>query len=151
MWPVIYMIDSKVTQSGVNVKKIVFLPLDERPCNVAFPQKLFSSETMQILTPPILGDKKTPAAYDDIAGFLRSNCKDAHGLVISTDMLLYGGLVPSRLHTLSSEELAPRLALLQELRTTNPQLVIYAFQCIMRCPTYSQSDEEPDYYAAYGA
>ena len=29
-------------------------------------------------------------------------------------------------------------------------MTIYAFQCIMRCPAYSSSEEEPDYYGRYG-
>ena len=32
----------------------------------------------------------------------------------------------------------------------NPDIKIYAFQVIMRCPDYSSSDEEPDYYEDYG-
>ena len=30
-------------------------------------------------------------------------------------------------------------------------MVIYGFQVVMRCPNYSSSDEEPDYYEIYGA
>ena len=40
--------------------------------------------------------------------------------------------------------------LLKELREKNPQVKLYAFQCIMRCPKYSSDDEEPDYYELYG-
>lgn len=130
------------------MKKIVFLPLDERPCNYAFPGKLFSAA--EIVTPDRLGDKKHPADAGEIAAFLVEQCADADGLVLSMDMLLYGGLLPSRLHHLSEETVSARLALAAQLKQANARLKIYAFQCIMRCPSYSSSDEEPDYYETYG-
>lgn len=131
-------------------KKIVLLPLDERPCNYEFPKKLFCHDDLNIVRPEKLGNKKTPASYDEIADFLRDACVDADGLVISMDMLLYGGLVPSRLHHLSKETLLQRIRLLREIREKNKHLVIYAFHVIMRCPEYSSDDEEPDYYGICG-
>lgn len=128
------------------MKKIVLLPLDERPCNRDFPGKLFPA----VQVPETLGAKKQPADAHAIADFLREQCADADGLVLSMDMLLYGGLLPSRLHQLSKETVESRLALVEELKKANPRLKIYAFQCIMRCPAYSSSDEEPDYYETYG-
>ena len=65
-------------------------------------------------------------------------------------MLLYGGIVPSRLHKQEQSELKERLALLKELKNSNKKLKIYAFSLIMRCPCYSSSEEEPDYYALCG-
>ena len=65
-------------------------------------------------------------------------------------MLLYGGLLSSRLHHLTEDILEEHLDVLQELKTLNPHLKIYAFQCIMRCPQYNSSEEEPDYYEDYG-
>ena len=43
-----------------------------------------------------------------------------------------------------------RLEILRTLKERNPQLKIYAFECIMRCPQYDSSEEEPDYYEQYG-
>ena len=78
-------------------------------------------------------------------------CADADGLVFSVDMLLYGGLVPSRIHCDTEESLQKRLTVLKDIRKRNPEMVIYGFQVVMRCPNYSSSDEEPDYYGIYGA
>ena len=66
-------------------------------------------------------------------------------------MLLYGGLVPSRIHCDTEESLQKRLTELKDIRKRNPEMVIYGFQVVMRCPNYSSSDEEPDYYEIYGA
>lgn len=139
------------------MKKIVVLPLDERPCNMLFPYYLFQDNhdsntagNYNIIMPQQLGDKKTPADFTEIQQFLTKSCAGADGLVLSIDMLLYGGLIPSRLHHLPEEELERRLHLLPQLRSDNPGLNIFAFHCIMRCPSYSSSDEEPDYYGICG-
>ena len=65
-------------------------------------------------------------------------------------MLLYGGIVPSRLHNFTIEELLKRLNLIRKIKEINPNIHIYAFSLIMRCPQYNSSDEEPDYYEFCG-
>lgn len=133
------------------MKKIVFLPLDERPCNAKFPIQLFHGDTMQIVSPSRLGNKKSPADTKALGDFLRRECADADGLVVSMDMLLYGGLVPSRLHGIPQSELIQGQNILRQIKRENSNLRIFAFHCVMRCPTYSNSQEEPDYYGDFGA
>ncbi len=65
-------------------------------------------------------------------------------------MLLYGGLIPSRLHHLDHAEAVRRFDVLRKMRMAKPALKIYAFQCIMRAPSYDSSEEEPEYYADWG-
>lgn len=135
------------------MRKIVYLPLDERPCNAKFPEKLLrGNEEFKLVTAPreILGDKKAPASYENIEEFLIKETKDADCLVLSVDTLLYGGIVPSRLHFYSVEELKERLNLIKKLRACNEKMVVYAFHLLMRCPQYSSDDEEPDYYGICG-
>ncbi|MBQ2712652.1 MAG: DUF4127 family protein [Clostridia bacterium] len=135
------------------MRKIVYLPLDERPCNYQFPAFISEDNKDYYLVRPAMSDmgsKKTPADHSRIAVFLREECKSADALILSVDTLLYGGIVPSRLHCLTEEELGGRLALIRELKEQNPALKIYAFSLIMRCPSYSSSDEEPDYYGQCG-
>lgn len=135
------------------MKKIVYLPLDERPCNYAFAGFLSEENPSFTLIRPdigILGKKKIPADCEKINAFLAEECKDTDYLIVSTDMLLYGGIVPSRLHHLSEETLTKRLDVLKKAKEDNPSLKIYAFSLIMRCPSYSSADEEPDYYEECG-
>ena len=132
------------------VAKVVLLPLDERPCNFDFPSYLYKESDLQIVRPKELGDKKNPADMEAVAAFLEKECVDADFAVLAMDTLLYGGLIPSRLHHFTEEEVTNRLALLRKIKENNPKLKIYAFQCIMRCPKYSSSDEEPDYYEDCG-
>lgn len=131
-------------------KRIVLIPLDERPCNCLFPQRLFSKDDVEIVCPKELGQKKKNADISKIQEFLLEECKCADGIVLSLDMLIYGGLVPSRLHNESKAILISRMEIIKEIKKINPKILIYAFECIMRCPDYSSSDEEPDYYEEYG-
>lgn len=131
--------------------KILLLPLDERPCNAAFPGRLFPADKVQILLPRKLGHKKKPADFSVLSDFLFEKAKDADALLLSLDMLLYGGLIPSRLHHLKTETLFSRLHLIRELKEKYPSLPIYAFATVMRCPAYSSDDEEPDYYESFGS
>lgn len=133
------------------MKKVILLPLDERPCNYDFVYKLFQSDEIQLVRPEKLGDKKVPADTDAIREFLIRESKDAYGLILSVDMLLYGGLVASRMHKETEEVLKERLSTIRMIKEQNPKIKVYAFHCIMRCPSYNSAEEEPDYYALYGA
>ena len=135
------------------MKKVVYLPLDERPCNLAYVREVSRDNIAFTLVAPELsemGNKKTPAKYEDVRVFLERECADADHLIIAIDTLLYGGIIPSRLHYIEREELLSRLELLRSLKARNKALHITAFSLVMRCPCYSDSSEEPDYYASVG-
>ena len=135
------------------MKKILLIPLDERPCNYDFPQMLASGTEYELVVPPreILGKKKLCGDVDAIWVWLLENVADCDDAIISIDTLLYSGIVPSRLHSETSETLISKLERLREVRNVQPALNIYAFNLIMRNPTYSSDDEEPDYYGLWGA
>lgn len=50
----------------------------------------------------------------------------------------------------TKETCFPCMELIREVRKKIQNMLIYAFQVIMRCPNYSSNDEEPDYYERYG-
>lgn len=133
------------------MSKIIYLPLDERPCNWSFPRDLFNNENFVIESMPdaLKGYKKRPSDKKQIDLFLQ-NASNLDGIVISLDMLIYGGLIPSRLHYDKVEDLVSRLNLLNELKKKHPKMIIYGYSTIMRCPTYSSNDEEHDYYGTHG-
>lgn len=134
-------------------KRIVYIPLDERPCNYEFAKRIAdSAKGIEIVRPElsVLGNKKTPADHDGIERFLLSAVDGADACVLSLDMLLYGGIVPSRLHGLTGDEIMRRLSVVARIKAKAPQVKIYAFALIMRCPSYSSADEEPDYYEHCG-
>ena len=132
--------------------KIVMLPLDERPCNFDYPLMMPKSGCTLILPPAdIMGKKKVAGDVTAIAEWVLENGKDAEAVILSLDTLVYGGILPSRLHHTDKEELLRRADLIKKLRDINPNMKLYVFGLIMRCPTYSSDDEEPDYYEKCGA
>jgi len=133
--------------------KIVYLPLDERPCNYIYPQMIASiRDNVELVAPPreLLGTKKTAADTELLWEWLQTAVTDADKLIVSLEMLVYGGLLPSRLHHETVETLVARLNRLTEIRTVNKKLEILAACLIMRTPVYSSSEEEPDYYQEFG-
>lgn len=130
----------------------IFVPLDERPCNYEFPYMLAEGTELTVERPPLsmLGLKKRPGDIEQLWTWLEEKAKGAGGAVIALDTLLYGGIIPSRLHEFTEDELIARLTRLRKLKEQHLNLKIFAFQLIMRCPQYSISDEEPDYYADWG-
>jgi len=134
------------------MKKILILPLDERPCNYRFNQMLAEETNYEIVLPPIdiLGQKKQKGNTELIAKWLLENIKNVDAAIISVDMLCYGGIVPSRLHYDSIPTILKRLDILKQLKIINSKVKIYAHHLIMRNPAYSSSEEEPDYYETEG-
>ena len=74
--------------------KTLFLPLDERPCNAQFPQMLANTNHQLTLFMPdekILAHKRKPADFEGIKEYLLEHGNEVDNVVISLDMLLYGG------------------------------------------------------------
>ncbi len=133
--------------------KILYLPLDERPCNYQYPIDIAkTNQEIEIVRPKLsqLGLKKKAADNKAINQFLFDNCEDESIIVCSIDMLVYGGLIPSRIHQHEINKLIENLEVLKELKAKYKNVKIYALSSIMRTPSYSSSDEEPDYYEEYG-
>ncbi len=133
--------------------KMLYIPIDERPCNTTVVERIAQSgEDIELCTVPreLLGYKKTPADNEDIWNWLNKEAIHADAIILSIDMLIYGGLLPSRIHDLSWETASKWIDRLRSFRQSYPNLPIYASNLIMRTPKYSSSDEEPDYYEAWG-
>ncbi len=134
--------------------KILYLPLDERPCNFSYPQQIARLQPqIDLRVPPLeyLGQKKRPADRDRLWNWLQKQFSDCHYAILSIEMLVYGGLLPSRLHHHSIDHLLSCLEPLKAIKAKQPELKLFASNLIMRTPSYSSSEEEPDYYADFGA
>ena len=133
--------------------RALFIPLDERPCNYKFP-KLINDirEDVELVVPPLelLGYKKNAANVERLWKFVFENIEKCDYAILSIDTLVYGGLIPSRIHNSDFEFLKKYIEKIKKLKKINPNIIIYAFNCIMRSPQYNSSEEEPDYYETYG-
>lgn len=126
------------------VHRVLYVPLDDRPCNVIHVQLLARMVDYELLIPPteLLGHFTQPGDADAIAQWLLREAADApvDCAVLSLDMLAYGGLVASRSPEVRTETALERLRLLGDLRTRLPESAIFAFNAIMRLSITATSD-----------
>lgn len=134
--------------------RIALLPLDERPVNVQLPGDVAAMAGAELLTPPasILPRYRSPGRTEELASWLLDQAADPSltHVVVSLDLLCYGGLIPARTSSDDAETALTRLAVLREIRARRPELVIFAVSLIMRASDSCSPVEEPDYWAQYG-
>ena len=133
------------------MKRIIMIPLDDRPCNYKYPNILPKAD-YEIIMPSsdIMPKHKTGASFDKLSKWLLDNVARGDALVLSMDTLIFGGLVPSRLHNYSYDTLIKRLEIIKKIKEINKNIKIFGFELIMRCPDYSSDAEEPTYYKYVG-
>jgi Protein of unknown function (DUF4127) len=133
-------------------RRIVALPVDARPVVRAQVQELAALAEWQLVMPPIemLGHFRDAADRDALAAWLQAESLDARGVVVSIDMLVYGGLVPSRFIADSLVQLERYLDALVALHEQSPLMPIYAFAATMRLSNNNVNEEEKPYWNQYG-
>lgn len=133
--------------------KIGLIPLDERPVNTRYPQMIGQIAGVEVMLPPvnILSSFRTPAVCDAIAQWLDDVVDDLDALIVSIEMLAYGGLVPSRITDERAVTILQRLEILREIKHSHPHMLLYGFNLITRISKNSGSMEEPDYWHLAGS
>lgn len=133
--------------------KIGLIPLDERPANTRYPAMIAAIGGAELLLPPaeLLSERRRPADCDALIGWLTRVAPDLDALVVSCEMLGYGGLIASRTSHDPAAAVLARLDALRALRLAHPSLKIYGFSVITRVSNADDATEEPDYWAGYGA
>ena len=133
-------------------KSITLLPLDNRPVSYLLPKQIADFSGINLILPEreYLGDKNKGADLNYIERWL-NDVRALHGvslrLIISLDTWMYGGLVQSRKHNLSLDELRSRV---DRYRGLINQTATYGFSSIMRIPNYNSDEEEKSYWKNYG-
>jgi hypothetical protein len=135
-----------------HAQTIIYIPEDNRPVCLDYVTETAQAAGVNIIAPPatLLAGREYKGNADLLWTWLLDNVKDADALVVSSDSLLYGGLVSSRTHSFSAETLEKRLANFAALKQLNPTVRLYVFGTIMRTPHASAGGVEPDYYEEYG-
>ena len=138
--------------------RLLLIPLDDRPSSVDFPVRIGAIAGATVVTPPreLLGRFTQPADADAVQRWVRATLtltsrgtarpRDAapvDAVIVSVDLLTYGGLVASRtLESGSVEQALARLQLLREIRARYPRLPLYASASLMRlAPTADGQNE----------
>jgi hypothetical protein len=131
-------------------KRVVFLPVDERFCTRDYFLLLARAANINVVTPPksYLGAKKTPPDIRRLHKWLDETVATGDYLILSIDMLVHGGLIPSRMSLDTLDTLKERLSLVKGLRARGVK--IYATTTVTRTPFYNSAEEEPDYWQYFG-
>lgn len=135
-------------------KKIVYIPIDTRPVNDSQTVEVAEKLGYEVLVPPaeLLGGREDYGHPEELLQWLEQNAPGAQAAVVSTDAMVYGSLVGSRMHDLSNEKIMARAEQLKAFHESHPRLPLYVFGTIMRTPRGgAYSSAEPAYYQEYGA
>lgn len=146
---------SLLLSSGIlsaHAKTILLVPQDDRPVSLTYTVSTAEKAGYTVLTPPVayLSGKDFRGNPDQVWSWLQKNMGKADAAILSTDTLIYGGLVDSRKHNESLDTLMRRENRIKNLHAEFPNVPIYAFGTIMRTPYASGGGVEPFYYSAYG-
>ena len=127
--------------------------MDNRPVNLEYVADTAQSAGTRIVEPSeaFLASRGQVGNPERLWDWVFSQAPQVDAMVLSTDSLIYGGLVPSRTHFLTESVLRERVELFRRLKEQNPALRIYVFGTIMRTPKMSAGGTEPPYYEALGA
>ncbi len=114
---------------------ITLLPIDDRPAVGQFAQMIGAVADHKVTMPPrdMLGQFTTAGNTARLEQWLRSqDYSKTDALIVSVDMLAYGGLVASRTHKVPFDEAKKRLEFFRWFKSKYPRVPVYAFNVIMR-------------------
>lgn len=125
-------------------ENILLVPLDSRPASGQFAQMIAGQADAQVKQPPyeFLGRFTQPGAPDRIIDWVKKqDLSEYDAVVMSTDMVAYGGLIASREDSVSYERALRRLKDIADLREKYPNVRFYAFSAITRLnPTATRNN-----------
>lgn len=124
--------------------RVLYVPLDSRPCNAKAPRLLAQMVDYEFLMPPAetLGQFREPGQPEAITRWLRARAEPGPDcIILSLDMLAYGGLWGSRSAGTRTKLAQERLNVLADLRAACPEVPIYAFSALLRLGTLTSADE----------
>ncbi|MGE0127226.1 MAG: DUF4127 family protein [Blastocatellales bacterium] len=120
---------------------ITLVPIDDRPAVGQFAQMVGKIADHRVTMPPreMLGRFTQPGDAARIEQWMRAqDYSKTDAIIVSVDMLAYGGLVSSRRHGVTFDEAKKRLEFFRWFKKKNPRIPVYAFSTIMRvAPTAS--------------
>lgn len=122
------------------LRKICYIPLDNRPCNLDFPKALASIAGCSLITPPNniqLSETKTSLYH-----WLDETIHHTEGSVMSLEGFVFGSLIDSRLPVISLDEAKSSLERLKDILASNTSWPALAFTILMRQAPTSLCEED---------
>lgn len=122
--------------SWAQASRIILVPLDNRPAAGQFAQMIGDIDGAQVQMPPyqLLGRFTSPGNPDAILAWLNSqDMSDVSCLIVSADMICYGGLIASRAPDVPEALALSRLQQFQKIaQRVRPGVKVYVFSSVMR-------------------
>ena len=125
--------------------RVALVPLDDRPASLHDPVLLGAVADAEVVTPPrvVLGRFLKTGDGGAIARWLDGlDLTTLDAVVISTDMLAYGGLMGSRVPRVFEADARLRLEALARLKQRRPDLRVYAFSDILGQAPAKEADSD---------
>lgn len=117
-------------------KRILLIPLDGRPAAGQFSQMIGAMNDTKVDIPPIdtLGKFTTPGDVEKVFQWLEGqDLSDVGTIIVSSDMIAYGGLIASRVNDVDAGTAIKRLQRLVDFRKKAPTAIrMYVFASTMR-------------------
>ena len=132
--------------------RIAFLPLDDRPITRGAFLRLAAAAGIEVVTPPrsMLGARRLPADVEALWAWASGEGAEADLLIASAELLIYGGLVPSRIGHESLDRCFALAARFAEARRRVPHRRLLVSASNLRLPQTPDASEEPEYWTEYG-
>lgn len=137
--------------------QIVFVPHDNRPISSEQTAQAVRELGYEVIMPPadILGGRDVYGEPEKVWAWLEEATKKQKPVaaVLSSDTLIYGSLVGSRMHNFDEAVLQQRVLRFAEFRSDHRRTPLYVFGSIMRTPRDGEASgtQEPGYYQNLGA
>lgn len=134
------------------MKKIGFIPIDNRPVCYTLPKMIANIDSdVKLYLPPknLLGSLTKNANRNAIFEWLE-DINDIDYLIISADTLIYGGLIPSRRSNDNKNEIEKRLLKLRNILLKKNNCKTLVFSSIMRISNNNYNEEEKEYWSQFG-
>ncbi len=131
---------------------ILVLPMDDRPCTYDFPYQLGQMYGANIIMPDknLLGNLERVAEPQKLEKWILGHSNNLDGIIISSDSLAYGGLIPSRRNYQSFDNIAQNFKIIKLLKEANKNIPVYVCSTILRISNSNENQEEKQYWKEYG-
>jgi len=116
-------------------QRVLLVPLDNRPAAGQFAQMIGSIAGAEVKLPPYdsLGEFTKPGSPAKVLAWLAGqDYKGVAAVVVSTDMIAYGGLIASRTNHATYGDAVTRLNILADIRRQHPEVKFFAFSAVTR-------------------
>lgn len=132
-----------LTAVFARAERVLLVPVDSRPAAGQFAYMIGKMASVDVQLPnySLLGRFTQPGSPEAILQWLQDqDYRDVSAVVVSTDMIAYGGLIASRVPTVDMKLALSRLQKLAQIRQKAPNTKFYLSSAIMRlAPTATRA------------